>query len=271
MNMVDDATGHTMPLMAQAETTEAAMGLLWQWVKAHGIPKALYTDKKNVFVTDREPTLEEELAGQEPMTAFGNACAKLGIEIIAANSPQAKGRVERKHGVYQDRLVKDLAMRGIKTIEETNKLLNNGFVKDLNAKFARAPLNDTDFHQPVPKGLDLADVFCLEEPRAVQNDWTIRYENRHFQIIEANKPMPRPKEKVIVRIRMDKTMTLIYREKALAFRAIPALELAQPTAEQPRADDYEPERPRKRSKPAQDHPWRKAAKRAAAKKANFRL
>ncbi|GAG48807.1 unnamed protein product, partial [marine sediment metagenome] len=97
---MDDATGATMALMAEQEPTEGAMRLLWTWIERYGIPKALYTVKKNVFVTDREPTIEEQLAGEEPMTAFGKACKKLGIEIIRAHSPQAKGRVERSNGVY---------------------------------------------------------------------------------------------------------------------------------------------------------------------------
>jgi len=137
MDMVDDATGLTMALMAEQETTEAAMRLLWQWVERYGVPQALYVDRKTVFITDREPTLEEQLAGQAPMTAFGNACAKLGIVLIPANSPQAKGRVERRHGVLQDRLVKELALRGITRIPTANRLLANGFIDGLNAKFAR--------------------------------------------------------------------------------------------------------------------------------------
>ncbi|MDP2949662.1 MAG: integrase, partial [Chloroflexota bacterium] len=91
IEMIDDATGIRLSLMAKEETTEACMRLLWQWVERYGIPKALYTDKKNVFVTNRPATLEEQLAGEEPATAFGKACAKLDIAIIAANSPQAKG------------------------------------------------------------------------------------------------------------------------------------------------------------------------------------
>ena len=114
MDMVDDATGVTMALMAEQETTEAAMRLLWQWVERYGIPQALYVDRKTVFITDREPTLEEQLAGQAPMTAFGQACAKLGIQLIPANSPQAKGRVERRHGVLQDRFVKELSLRALR-------------------------------------------------------------------------------------------------------------------------------------------------------------
>lgn len=87
MNMVDDATGVTMALLAEEETSKAAMLILWRWIEHFGIPRALYTDKKNVYVTDREPSIEEQLAGEVPLTAFGKACACLGIEIIPADSP----------------------------------------------------------------------------------------------------------------------------------------------------------------------------------------
>jgi len=93
MNMVDDATGVTYSLMFEEETTEAAMRVLWGWIERYGIPKALYADRKNVYVTERELTLKEEIAGEEALTAFGKACRKLGIRIITARSPQAKGRV----------------------------------------------------------------------------------------------------------------------------------------------------------------------------------
>jgi hypothetical protein len=102
MNMVDDATGTTMSQMAEEETTEAALRLLWRWIEKYGIPMALYCDRKSVYMTDREPTIEEQLAGKVPMSQFGRVCERLGIEIITAYSSQAKGRVERNHGVYQD-------------------------------------------------------------------------------------------------------------------------------------------------------------------------
>src|SRR5690606_23484094 len=128
MNLVDDATGCTYSLMFEEETTEAAMQVLWGWITRYGIPQALYVDRKSVYITDREPTVEEQLAGQEPLTAFGHACAKLGIQLITAYSPQAKGRVERNHAVYQDRLVKELRLQGLTTIAEANTLLTCGFV-----------------------------------------------------------------------------------------------------------------------------------------------
>ena len=257
MNMVDDAKGTTLSLIAKEETTQVAMRCLWQWIERYGIPKALYTDKKNVFVTGREPTVKEQLAHQEPVTAFGKACRKLGIEIITAHSPQAKGRVERSHGVYQDRLVKELALKGISTINGANKLLANGFVKALNAKFEREARSTTDFHRLVPKTMDLAHVFCFEETRQVQNDWTIRYANRFYQVVKDNHPLPKPKDTVVVRTLLDGTMLLIYKDKPLAFERV-----ALP---QPRRAQREPNTPpsprpplNATHKPPPDHPWRRA-------------
>ena len=255
MNMVDDAQGTTMSSMCEAETTEGAMRLLWRWVETYGVPRALYTDRKNVFLTDREPTLEEQLAGEEPKTAFGKACAKLEIEIIPANSPQAKGRVERNHGVYQDRLVKEMGLKRITTLAGANKLLHNGFTDHLNAKFERAAADPTDYHRPVPDGLDLADVFCFEEYRVVQNDWTVRHQNRYYQILHENKPLPKPKDKVLVRLRLDGTLHLVYRGKPLAYRGITVKEIRS------RADKKKPAAPkptaeRKATRKPTNSPWR---------------
>lgn len=215
VNMVDDATGLTMSLMAEEETTADCMKQLWQWIDNFGIPQALYVDRKSVFVTNREPTIEEELAGKTPKTAFGKACEKLGIEIIEANSPQAKGRVERNHGVYQDRFVKELSLLGVKTIEGANKVLAGGFVDGLNERFCREPAREQDYHRPVPKGMDLADVFCFEEARTVQNDWVVRHDNNHYQIQSDNRPLPKPGDKITVRTRLDGSMDLVYKKKPL--------------------------------------------------------
>ncbi len=260
MNMVDDATGATLGLMDYQETTEAAMRQLWRWIERFGIPVALYTDKKNVYLTDREPTIEEQLAGKEPRTAFGKVCEKLDIRIIAAHSPQAKGRVERSNGTYQDRLVKELALRGITTCATADKLLNNGFSEELNAKFAVAPLEDEDYHRPVPKGLKLEDVFCFEELRVLQNDWTIRHENHYYQILKDNTPLPKPKDKILVRTRLDGTVHLLYRDKPLAFRPISVKQLQQQRSQQ--AQTSEPaQKPKTKQKP--DKRWRPNVKQMA--------
>jgi hypothetical protein len=258
MDMVDDATGRSVALMDEQESTELAMRTLWLWCKRYGIPQALYTDKKNVFVTDREPTPEEQLAGEEAMTEFGKACRKLGIEIITAKSAQAKGRVERKHGVYQDRFVKELQLRGITTIEEANKLLQNGFVSALNRKFARPPLDRTDFHRPVDAECNLREIFCFEKTRTVANDWVVQCETRFYQILKRNNPLPRARQKVTVRRLLDGVIQILYHERKLKFKEIPPpvkpLCYTEPAAPRP----VQKQEKKKKYKPAPDHPWRRA-------------
>ena len=254
MNMVDDATGVSLALLAEQETTAAAMGLLWRWIERYGVPQALYTDRKNTFVTDRPPTLEEQLADQAPLTAFGKACAKLGIKIIPANSPQAKGRVERKHGVLQDRLVKELALKQIVDLEGANELLRDGFGDHRSCKFAQPPRSPRDFHHPVPEHIELAEVFCFEEQRTVANDWTIRYHNQFFQIEADNKPLPRPRDKVVVRTLLDGALELLHRDKPLSFTPI--------AKRRPQAKRETPHHPEAHAEPQQwkppaNHPWRR--------------
>jgi transposase len=253
IKMVDDATGIRKSLMAEQETTEGCMKALWNWALQYGLPKALYTDKKNVFITDRESTLEEQLAGEEPQTAFGKACAKLGIEIIAANSPQAKGRVERAHGVDQDRFIKELKLRGITTVEGANELLASGYDDKINEKFAVQAKNEQDSHHPVPKGMKLAEVFCFEESRVVSNDWVIRYQNRILQISKDKVALPKPKSKVIVRKLLDGTLQLLHENKVLKYSELSASDLKPQVA--PATVKAKPVRIV--NKPAEDHPWRR--------------
>lgn len=261
MNLVDDATGITLSVMGEEETTELAMTALWKWVDKYGIPQALYSDKKTVFISSREPTLEEQLAGRTPQTAFGAACAKLGIEIIPAHSPQAKGRVERNHAVYQDRLVKRMALEGITTVEGANDFLAAGFLDELNTKFAKAPLDPTDAHRPRPADQDLATVFCFEETRTVMNDWCIRHENIFYQLHADNRLLPKPKDKVVVRTRLDGTREVLWREHCLAFTVLcePPQRKARPVS----PADAPAKAPATPVKPAADHPWRRSFKAAS--------
>ena len=252
MNMVDDATGRTLAVMSLEETTVAAMQVLWAWVDKYGIPQSLYVDWKNVYLTKREPSLEEQLSGQLPLTHFGKACQKLGIEIIPASSPQAKGRVERRHGVYQDRWVKELRLDGVSEVAQANRLLPD-FSERLNDKFAVAPLSDADFHRPVPEGLDLREVFCFEENRTVSNDWVVRYSNRFLQIVRQS-PLPPAKSRVLVREYLDGSLHLVYRGNEVTFT-----EIHQPP-ECPRTSTVKPSTPtlpKRPPIPSPDHPWRK--------------
>ena len=220
MNMVDDATKKTQALMDKEETVVVAMRLLWAWVARYGLPMSLYTDRKNVFVTDREPTLEEQLSGQEPLTAFGKVCQKLGIEIITAYSPQAKGRVERSHGVFQDRLVKELRLRGISSIQEANQLLQGGFVEQLNRKFAIPPRDPQDAHVPLLPAVDLRTIFCFETTRTVSNDWVVRHNNRWYQLDRQARRVLRLPAKVTVADWLDGSVHILAKTKELTYTEI---------------------------------------------------
>lgn len=249
MNMVDDATGTTLSLMGEAETTEISMRLLWAWIDKYGIPEALYVDHNSVFVTNREPTIGEQLKGETPLTQFGRAAQRLGIRIICANSPQAKGRVERNHGVYQDRLVKEFRLKRVSTIDEANELLKKGFVDKLNAKFAKTPASPVNRHIGVGKKTDLAAVFSFEYPRTVDNDYTVRFEGRLFQITKQS-ALPPTKAKLTVQKRLDGSIHLIFQDRKLEFIEITKQAQPQPVIEE--------KRPRKSTAhtPPPDHPWR---------------
>ena len=250
MNLVDDATGITLAVMSEEETTVAAMRVLWAWVEKYGIPRALYVDWKNIYLTKREPTLEEQLSGQLALTQFGRACQKLGIEILPANSPQAKGRVERKHGVYQDRWVKELRLEGLQDLQSANRLLPL-FAQRLNAKFAVPARSETDFHRVVPEEIDLKDIFCFQETRAVSNDWVVRYKNRFLQIVQQSN-LPPAKGKVQVQEHLEGSLHLVYRDREVLFQEIDQLpEKQQKISEKPTSST-----PKKTPVPSPDHPWR---------------
>jgi hypothetical protein len=216
MNMVDDATSVALSLLAEAETIEAAMTLLWKWITTFGIPAALYPDRKNLYVPAEKAALEAELEGEELLTHFGRACKKLGIEMIKAYSPPAKGRVERSNGTYQDRLVKELRLAGISEIEAANEFLYAGFLEQLNEKFAVAPREESDFHRSAP-GYDLAAIFCREEERALSRDWIVRFENHYYQLKPQSQYQP-AKGKVWVRKYLNGELHFNYRGAADSIR-----------------------------------------------------
>ena len=215
MNMVDDATTHTLARLYPEETTEGAMRTLWRWIELYGIPQALYVDRKTVYVTEREATLEEALAGAVPLTAFGKACYQLGIELIKAWSPQAKGRVERSHAVYQDRFVKELKWRHIQTLTEANEILESGFCDELNQRFACKPASTEDAHRPLSAEYPLTEIFCINETRVLRNDWTFSYQARCYQVLKPVGTL-KPKEKITIRTRLDQTQSFLYQNQFLA-------------------------------------------------------
>lgn len=220
MNLVDDATGTTMALIDKEETTEAAMRLLRRWIVRYGVPKSIYVDLKTVYVSPKTLKLNEELDGlTAAFTHFSKACAKLGIKIIKAYSPQAKGRVERKHAVFQDRFVKELQLKNIKTIARANHFLANIFLDHINNKFAKHPIDPQNGHRETKSFGDLNQIFCWEYTRQIQNDWTIRFKGKYYQINKTSHKV-KSKQKVTVRQHLDETISLWYENIKLVFEEL---------------------------------------------------
>jgi hypothetical protein len=250
MNMVDDASGETLARMGSEETIWAAAGVVRAWIRKYGVPVALYTDWKNVYV--REPSAKEQLQGVVPVTQFGQMCQRLGIRIIAANSPQAKGRVERNHGTHQDRLVKKMRLKKIKTHAEVNAFLEKEYLPEHNRRFTRIPAKPEDYHRPAPRAVELNDAFHLETERIIGNDWVVRHNNRYFQVKAQSRCYAPAKAKVMVCEWENGRLQIRYRSRAVAWEEIPApvpVRALKPVKTVPKQQRL----PTKKA----DHPWRK--------------
>jgi len=251
MNLVDDATGTTLCRMGEQETIWAAVGVVTAWMEKYGVPRALYTDWKNVYV--REPTAQELLHGKPATTQFGRMCERLGIKIIAASSPQAKGRVERNHGTHQDRLVKKLRRKKVTTHAEVNRYLEQEYCDDHNRRFAQDACSAVDYHLPAPGAKQRREIFRLETERVLGNDWVVRHDNQFYQVERENRRHAPAKSKVVVCEWEDGIVELHYRGQKLRGHEI------QERPVKPAVVELKPRRPF--TPPAAkmpDHPWRRS-------------
>jgi hypothetical protein len=252
LTLVDDATGRSLGRFGAQETIWAAVGILRAWIGRFGIPRALYTDWKNVYV--RRPNQEERLTGAEPFTQFGRMCAALGIKIIPASSPQAKGRIERNHATHQDRLVKKLRRRGIADMDAANAFLEAEYWPDHNRRFAQAPRVEADFHTAVPRGVRLDAIFRLAEKRIVSNDWVVRYDNRALQL-ERQSGRPPARGTVMVYEAIDGTLEIRYRDQVMRWTEHPAAAPAVKRSSAPPPAHAPAAGIRQRPNVSRDHPW----------------
>jgi hypothetical protein len=180
MVMVDDATNRVWAQFFEAETTRASYDMLDGWTRKHGLPQSLYVDRASIYRCEGIGSIAEQLAGQEPQTQFGRAMKQLGVELILANSPQAKGRVERMNATLQDRLVKALRLEKISDMTAANQYLAKTFLPALNRRFGVPPSSPADVHNSAPRNLD--EILSWEEERVVQRDWTVACGKRFFQL-----------------------------------------------------------------------------------------
>ena len=220
MDAVDDATGKAYGLFDTGETTDVALRVLYDWIKKYGIPQSVYSDRKSLFYTERVPNIQEQLDGVEPLTEFGKVCKELGIEMIFAYSPQAKGRVERRNGVLQDRLIKEMRLKGIKDIETANRFLREEYWDKFDEKFEKTPASEEDAHVALLPSQNIDELVSYTNLRILTNDYVVRCENRFFQIIKGNKVNVFPKCRIVIKEWLDKTIHLYYNGQELRYREI---------------------------------------------------
>ena len=212
VGMIDDASSRVLARFHPAETSEAYMDVLGRWVKTHGRPVAWYSDRHGIFRA-------EDAFDAPVQTQFSRALSELDIALICANSPQAKGRVERLWGTAQDRLVKELRLARSTTLAAANEVLERRFLPWFNRRCVVKPQSGNDAHRAWGKGHDLAAILSHQTRRVVGNDYTIRFENDVYQLLPPAWPGERGGN-VIVEQRLDGSMKVRFKQRYLAFRRI---------------------------------------------------
>ena len=255
MVMVDDATNQMRARFFEEETTRASYEVLEGWVRKHGLPGSLYVDRDSIYRCEGQATIAEQLADQEPRTQFGRAMEQLGVELILANSPQAKGRVERMNGVLQDRLVKEMRLAGIQDMESANRFLDGKYLRAFNRQFVRQAASPVDLHRAVPRNLN--EVLSWEQERVVQGDWTVACEGQRYQLDRQHEALSLVRRKVIVRRLRNGQVQLVYRGKPLKWRRLPegAARKHSPVRKEQVAGKAKAKTGAK--PPAKNHPWRR--------------
>jgi transposase len=246
MGYIDDATGTVFGRFYDYEGTMPAMDSMKRYIRQYGTPQSVYLDRHTTYKSWAKPTIDEQLTGQEPLSHFEKSLAALEVEVIHANSPQAKGRVERLFKTLQDRLVREMRLQGVKSVEEANAFLENYLPKH-NKRFRKEARLTADLHRPALHARDLDRILCIKEERTVKNDFTIAYEGKLYQIEQMTRA-----EKVTVEVRLDGSLHITYKGQDLRYRMI--------TEQPPMKETPDPPlllAAKKPWVPPADHPWKK--------------
>jgi biotin operon repressor len=253
INMIDDATGRWFARFVSSDSTVENMNLLESYVKKHGRPLAYYTDKAALFQTAVKTKRDESRAGKDrvelPPTQIGRALQELGITWIPAHSPQAKGRVERGFLTAQDRLVKEMRVAGVTTLEQANHYLETEFLPWVNSTLAVVPAQADDAHRPLEKHHDLAAILSHVESREVHNDYTIQLDTKFYQIARQDVRTGLRKATVRVEKRRDGSVAVRFRDRYLSVTQC---------APRPKVTSAQPAKTKPRAKPAKRSEWNKS-------------
>jgi hypothetical protein len=211
----DDATGYVWAHFEEGETTWGYLDLMREVISTHGVPLSLYADRHSIFHTTREPTIIEQLKDVVPLTQFGRAMDELGITLMKAWTPQAKGRIERQWGTFQDRLVVALRLAGANTLERAREVLKS-FLKEYNQRFCLLPKQAAAVFRKAPPGAVLHKILCLKETRVVKKDHTISFDGLVLQIPFCKKYPCMADGQVDVRQYRDGHIEIAYRDCVVA-------------------------------------------------------
>lgn len=212
---IDDARNEVFGRFYDYEGTFPAMDSFTRYIKRYGIPQSIYLDKHTTYKSTRKQTLEEELENKQAMSQFERALDELSVEVIHANSPQAKGRVERSFRTHQDRLIKEMRLKSISSAKEANRFLDCYYIPKHNRKFSIPAQNKTNLHRPLPDNLDLDKILCIKQEASLRNDFTVAYAKKLYQVLE-----PTVAKKVIVEERINGAMLITYKGKPLKYKQI---------------------------------------------------
>ena len=246
MGYIDDATNKVFARFHEYEGTIPAMDSFRRYIRKYGIPGKVYSDKHTTYKSPAKSSIEDDINGTKPLSQFERALKELGVDVIHAHSPQAKGRIERLFKTFQDRVVKEMRLKGISSIEEANKFLQE-YLPKYNRKFAVTPNKEENFHREIPKGFNLDRILCIKTERTLKNDFTISHNGTLYQILDKTNA-----KKVQIEERINGTMTITYEDSRLRFKEI---------AELPEKEQKKPIililKKRKPNIPAMNHPWRR--------------
>lgn len=267
IKMHDDATNRLlMARFVPRDNGSANRQIVIDYLRHWGRPVAFYTDKAGHFGQWTRPVSKvplEEREAKQTMSIIRGALKELNVELIQAHSPQAKGRIERDFRTDQDRLVKEMRLAGISTLEEANRYLEEEYIDYWNDHFAVEPAVAKDMHRKLPKKADLEALFAETLTRTVCNDFTIRYNNRRWQIPKSQARGIRPGHKITLELRLDGSVHFRFNHRYLDLEIVQVLRGPGPrnaTAPKTRKPEAETKGPKPRPmppKPGPDHPWRK--------------
>jgi transposase len=261
---IDDATNHVPhAVFRQQEDIQGYFIVLRRIVKTKGIPLALYHDKHTIFVSPRrdEPTLQQQLEGKTPLTQLGRALEELGITSIPAESPEAKGRIERLWGTFQDRLVSELRLADARTISDANQVLKR-FLRHYNRRFTVPAAEEGSAYRPLSPDINLSMVFCLKHTRTVGRDNVVCFNRRRIQVLPSRDRKSYAGATVQVHERTTNGLAVYCHGVRLNTAPAPleASALRKNTTPPPPAAPERPPHPAPHTIPAADHPWRKPFK-----------